>query len=188
MKVQSLDIPDAKLITPAVFKDSRGYFMESFNLKNFCAEFGFRDFVQDNESLSEYGVFRGLHFQRPPHAQAKLIRVFMGEVFDVAVDIRSDSLSFGKHVAVRLNGEKKQMLYVPRGFAHGFLVLSEKVLFTYKVDAYYHPESEMALNWQDPDLKIKWPIDEQKVILSGKDLSAKCLKVIPHYNQEGWEG
>ena len=188
MKVQSLDIPDVKLITPDVFRDSRGYFMESFNLKNFYAEFSFRDFVQDNESLSEYGVLRGLHFQTPYHAQAKLMRVVMGEVYDVAVDLRSDSSSFGKHVAVRLNGEKKQMLYVPRGFAHGFLVLSEKALFTYKVDAYYHPESEMSLNWQDPDLKIKWPIDEQKVILSGKDLSAKCLKVMPHYKQEEWEG
>ena len=187
MKVQSLDIHDVKLITPDVLRDSRGYFMESFNLKNFFAEFSFRDFVQDNESLSEYGVLRGLHFQRPPHAQAKLMRVVMGEVFDVAVDLRSDSSTFGKHVSVRLNGEKKQMLYVPRGFAHGFLVLSEKVLFTYKVDAYYHPESEMALNWQDPDLKIKWPIDEQKVILSGKDLSANCLEVIPHYKKEEWK-
>ena len=119
MKLQSLDIPDVKLITPEIFRDSRGYFMESFNLKNFCAEFSFRDFVQDNESLSEYGVLRGLHFQRPPHAQAKLMRVVTGEVFAVAVDLRSDSSSFGKHIAVRLNGEKKQMLYVPRGFAHG---------------------------------------------------------------------
>ena len=188
MKVQSLDIPDAKLITPDVFRDSRGYFMESFNLKNFCAEFSFRDFVQDNESLSEFGVFRGLHFQMPPHAQAKLMRVVMGEVFDVAVDLRSDSSSFGKHVAVRLNGEKKQMLYVPRGFAHGFLVLSEKALFTYKVDAYYHPESEMALKGQDPDLKIKWPIDAQKVILSRKDLSAMYLKVLSNFKQEEWKG
>ena len=133
-------------------------------------------------------MLRGLHFQRPPHAQAKLMRVVMGEVFDVAVDLRSDSSSFGKHVAVRLNGEKKQMLYVPRGFAHGFLVLSEKVLFTYKVDAYYHPESEMVLNWQDPDLKIKWPIDAQKVILSRKDLSAMSLKVLSNFKQAEWKG
>ena len=187
MKVESLKIPEVKLVSPDVYQDDRGYFMESFNLKFFTSQLNFIDFVQDNESCSEYGVLRGLHFQKPPYAQSKLMRVVVGEVFDVAVDLRSDSPTFGEHTSVRLDGDKKQMLYVPRGFAHGFLVLSKTVIFTYKVDAYYHPESEVALSWEDPKLSIKWPISFSKITLSTKDNSANNFEELPLFTSTDWE-
>jgi dTDP-4-dehydrorhamnose 3,5-epimerase len=134
------------------------------------------EFVQDNESKSSYGVVRGLHFQRPPYAQAKLVRVVKGRVLDVAVDLREGSPTYGRHFSVELSEENHRMLFIPRGFAHGFSVLSEEVVFQYKCDNYYHPESEGAIAWNDPDLGIDWGIPSDKVILSAKDAKNPLLK------------
>lgn len=176
MKVIRTDIEGLAVIDPAVFSDARGYFFEAFNEKRFAAEVAPVDFVQDNESKSSYGVVRGLHFQRPPYAQAKLVRVVKGRVLDVAVDLRVGSPTYGKHFSVELSDENHRMLFIPRGFAHGFSVLSEEVVFQYKCDNYYHPESEGALAWNDPDLGIDWGIPEDKVILSLKDAKNPFLK------------
>lgn len=176
MKVIRTDIEGLAVIDPAVFSDARGYFFEAFNEKRFAAEVAPVDFVQDNESKSSYGVVRGLHFQRPPYAQAKLVRVVKGRVLDVAVDLRVGSPTYGKHFSVELSDENHRMLFIPRGFAHGFSVLSEEVVFQYKCDNYYHPESEGALAWNDPDLGIDWGIPEDKVILSVKDAKNPFLK------------
>lgn len=176
MKVIRTDIEGLAVIDPAVFSDARGYFFEAFNEKRFAAEVAPVDFVQDNESKSYYGVVRGLHFQRPPYAQAKLVRVVKGRVLDVAVDLRVGSPTYGKHFSVELSDENHRMLFIPRGFAHGFSVLSEEVVFQYKCDNYYHPESEGALAWNDPDLGIDWGIPEDKVILSVKDAKNPFLK------------
>ncbi|MBE6241751.1 MAG: dTDP-4-dehydrorhamnose 3,5-epimerase [Bacteroidales bacterium] len=177
MKVTKTFIEGLLLIEPDVHGDSRGYFMESFNARTFREATGIdADFVQDNESKSSYGVVRGLHFQRPPHAQAKLVRVVEGRVLDVAVDLREGSETYGKHVAVELSEENHFQMYIPKGFAHGFSVLSEKVVFQYKCDDYYAPETEGALAWDDPDLAIDWRIPHESVRLSEKDKNHPRLK------------
>lgn len=177
MKVTKTFIEGLLLIEPDVHGDSRGYFMESFNARTFRELTGINaDFVQDNESKSSYGVVRGLHFQRPPHAQAKLVRVVEGRVLDVAVDLREGSETYGKHFAVELSEENHFQMYIPKGFAHGFSVLSEKVVFQYKCDDYYAPETEGALAWDDPDLAIDWRIPHESVRLSEKDKNHPRLK------------
>lgn len=157
------------IIEPRVFEDSRGYFFESFNLKEFEEAVGPVCFVQDNESKSSYGVVRGLHFQKGEHAQAKLVRVVKGAVLDVAVDIRKDSPTYGEHVAVELTEDNHRQLFLPRGMAHGFSVLSEEAIFQYKCDNFYCPSSEGAIAWDDPELGIDWRIPAGQVILSAKD-------------------
>ena len=170
MTINKTDIEGVVIIEPQVFGDSRGYFFESFHEERYDETLGLRNrFVQDNESRSRYGVVRGLHFQKPPYAQAKLIRVVYGEVLDVAVDIRRSSPTFGRYVAVRLSADNHRQLYLPRGMAHGFSVLSSDVIFQYKCDNYYHPESEGAIAWNDPALAIDWQLPAGDVILSDKD-------------------
>lgn len=169
MKVISTEIEEVKIIEPAVFGDHRGYFFESYSQKEFEEKVCKTTFVQDNESKSKYGVLRGLHFQKEPYAQAKLVRVVQGSVLDVAVDIRKGSPTFGKHVAVELNDENKRQMFVPRGFAHGFVVLSKTVVFQYKCDNYYAPEAEAGIAWDDPVLEIDWKVDAEAVLLSEKD-------------------
>ena len=170
MKIIETEIQGLFIIEPDVYGDSRGYFFESFNKKRFEEQTGISvDFVQDNESRSTYGVVRGLHFQRPPHAQAKLVRVVSGRVLDVAVDLREGSPTYGKHVAVELSGENHRQVFIPKGFAHGFSVLSEEAVFQYKCDDYYAPETEGAVAWDDPDIAIDWRIPADDVILSEKD-------------------
>ena len=176
MNVIQTEIQGVVIIEPRVFGDSRGYFFESFSEKNFKEQVADVDFVQDNQSKSCYGVVRGLHFQKPPHAQAKLVRVVKGRVLDVAVDLREGSPTYGRHFSVELSEENHRMLFIPRGFAHGFSVLSEEVVFQYKCDNYYHPESEGAIAWNDPDLGIDWGIPSDKVILSAKDAKNPLLK------------
>ncbi len=169
MKILSTTIPDVKILEPRVFEDSRGYFLESFSQKIFNEKVADTVFVQDNESRSTYGVLRGLHFQKPPMAQAKLVRVIEGAVLDVAVDIRSGSPTYGQYVSVELSADNKRQLFVPRGFAHGFVVLSPNVVFQYKCDNYYSPEHEGGIAWNDPDLNIDWQVPMEDVILSEKD-------------------
>lgn len=164
------------MIEPKVFSDARGYFMEAWKQAEFNEHVGKVDFIQDNESKSSFGVLRGLHFQKGAAAQAKLVRVIKGKVLDVAVDIRKSSPTFGKHVMVELSEENKRQFFIPRGFAHGFLVLSEEAIFTYKVDNPYAPQSEAGIRWDDPDLAIQWPIDPQKVQTSEKDLKQPSFK------------
>lgn len=164
------------MIEPKVFNDARGYFMEAWKQAEFNEHVGKVDFIQDNESKSSFGVLRGLHFQKGAAAQAKLVRVIKGKVLDVAVDIRKSSPTFGKHVMVELSEENKRQFFIPRGFAHGFLVLSEEAIFTYKVDNPYAPQSEAGIRWNDPDLAIQWPIDPQKVQTSEKDLKQPSFK------------
>jgi len=164
------------IIEPKVFNDERGYFYESFSEKIFEEKVCKTRFVQDNESKSFYGVLRGLHFQKPPYAQSKLVRVIKGKVLDVAVDIRKGSTTFGQYVSVELSGENKRQFFVPRGFAHGFVVLSEEVVFQYKCDNYYAPQYEGAIAWNDPDLDIDWQISAESVVLSEKDNLHKSLK------------
>lgn len=171
MNVIQTDIEGLLILEPKVFGDDRGYFMESFSQRRFHEVTGLDiTFVQDNESLSRYGVIRGLHLQRPPHSQAKLVRVVKGCVLDVAVDLRKDSVTYGRYVAVELSGENKRQLFIPKGFAHGFSVLSDEAVFQYKCDEYYVPESEAAIAWDDPDLDIDWGIPEDRIVLSEKDL------------------
>ena len=160
---------------PKVFEDSRGYFMESYSSREFNLIAGPVNFVQDNESMSSYGVVRGLHFQKPPYTQAKLVRCVLGRVLDVAVDIRSGSPTFGKHVAVELSEENHVQFYIPKGFAHGFSVLSEKAVFQYKCDEFYHPEADAGILLSDPALGIDWKVPAEKRILSAKDLSHSPL-------------
>lgn len=170
MKIKETGIKGLLVIEPNVFGDSRGYFMESFSEKKFREETGMDvTFVQDNESKSSYGVVRGLHFQRPPYSQAKLVRVVSGRALDVAVDLREGSETYGKHFSIELSGENHLQVFIPKGFAHGFAVLSEEVLFQYKCDEYYAPESEGAVIWNDPDLNIDWKIPHEDVRLSEKD-------------------
>ena len=179
MEVIKTVIEDVFIIEPRVFTDSRGYFFESFNAREFAEKTGVDVcFVQDNESLSRYGVVRGLHFQKPPFAQSKLVRVAMGSVLDVAVDIRKGSPTYGLHVAVVLSAENHRQLYMPQGIAHGFSVLSEEVVFQYKCNDYYAPQSEGAIAWDDPDLHIDWQIPAQDVILSEKDRHHPGLRQI----------
>lgn len=178
MNVIKTDIDGLVIIEPRVFGDSRGYFFESFSERDFKREVADVDFVQDNESKSSYGVVRGLHFQKPPYAQAKLVRVVKGKVLDVAVDLRKGSPTFGHHVAVELSEDNHRQMFIPRGFAHGFSVLSEEVIFQYKCDNYYAPQSEGAVAWDDPDLDIDWKIPAEKVLLSEKDKKHPRLKDI----------
>lgn len=176
MDVVKTGIDGVVILAPRIFNDSRGYFFESFNLKEFEEKVGHVDFVQDNESKSSYGVVRGLHFQKGEHAQAKLVRVIEGSVLDVAVDIRPGSPTYGKHVAVELTGENHLQFFIPRGFAHGFSVLSETAVFQYKCDNFYCPSSEGAIAWDDPELGIDWRVPKEKVILSAKDSNHPLLK------------
>ena len=176
MNVIKTDIEGVVIIEPRIFKDARGYFFESFSERDFCKEVREVRFVQDNESKSSYGVLRGLHFQKPPFCQSKLVRVIKGAVLDVAVDIRKGSPTFGKHVAVELTEDNHRQFFVPRGFAHGFSVLSDEVIFQYICDNFYAPQSEGAIAWNDPDLNIDWRIPAEKVILSEKDKNHPCLK------------
>ncbi len=164
------------VIEPKVFKDSRGYFFEAWKEGEFTENVGKVDFIQDNESKSSYGVLRGLHYQKGEFSQAKLVRVIKGCVLDVAVDIRRSSPTFGKHVMVELSDENKRQLFIPRGFAHGFLVMSDEAIFTYKVDNVYAPQAEAGIRWDDPELGIEWPIDKQQVSTSDKDLVQPLLK------------
>ena len=169
MEVIKTDIEGVVIIRPRIFEDARGYFYESYSKREFDRLVGKVDFVQDNESRSSYGVLRGLHFQNPPYAQSKLVRVIRGRVLDVAVDIRRSSPTYGKYVACELTAENHLMFFIPQGFAHGFVVLSEDVVFQYKCDNFYHPESEGAIAWNDPDLAIDWRIPVDDIILSAKD-------------------
>ncbi|MFQ1970825.1 dTDP-4-dehydrorhamnose 3,5-epimerase [Aeromonas veronii] len=175
MNVIDTKIPDVKIIEPKVFGDERGFFFESFNHKLFEEAVGYQvNFVQDNHSKSSKGVLRGLHYQMPPHAQGKLVRCVAGEVFDVAVDIRKSSPTFGQWVGVHLSGENKRQLWIPEGFAHGFVTLSETAEFLYKTTNYYSPVSEKSIIWNDKNLNIEWPITFAP-ILSIKDDNAKIL-------------
>ncbi len=176
MEIINTPIPEVLIIEPKVFGDNRGYFFESFSEREFCEKVRQIRFVQDNESKSCYGVVRGLHFQKPPYAQSKLVRVVKGAVLDVSVDIRRGSPTFGRHVAVELTEDNHRQLFIPRGFAHGFAVLTDEVVFQYKCDNFYAPGSEGAIAWDDPDLGIDWKVPSDKIILSAKDASHPRLK------------
>lgn len=176
MEVIPTDIEGVVVLRPRVFKDARGYFFESFNAREFAEKVSAVEFVQDNESESVYGVLRGLHFQRPPHAQAKLVRCIEGRVLDVAVDLRSGSATYGRHVAVELSAENHEQLFIPAGFAHGFAVLSQKAVFQYKCSAFYAPQAEGSLNLYDPDLAIGWPFTRAEALLSDKDKDAPAFR------------
>ena len=169
MKFIETKIEDLIIIEPIVFGDNRGYFLESYNRHKFQEIVGKVSFVQDNESKSLKGVLRGLHFQKPPFEQAKLVRCIQGEVLDVAVDIRKNSKTYGKHVTVLLSGKNKRQLFIPRGFAHGFLVISEYAIFSYKVDNRYAPESDAGIRWDYSILNIQWGVNESEVLVSEKD-------------------
>ena len=169
MNFEETHIKGTFLVTPQVFGDSRGYFCETFKKGEFDDRVGRVDFIQDNESQSSRGVLRGLHFQKGEYAQAKLVRVIRGAVLDVAVDIRPDSPTFGKHFAVELTGENKLQLFIPRGMAHGFVVLRDDTVFTYKVDNVYSPRNESGIRYDDPDLDIDWLLPGTELILSEKD-------------------
>ena len=175
MEVIKTAIPEVVILEPKVYQDDRGYFFEAFSEEVFSHQVTPTHFVQDNESRSSYGVVRGLHFQAPPHAQAKLVRVVKGSALDVAVDLRKGSPSYGTHVAVELSEENHRMLFIPRGFAHGFSVLSSDAIFQYKCDNYYAPQSEGAVAWDDPTLSIDWRVPTPDVILSAKDAHHPCL-------------
>ncbi|MDO5461443.1 MAG: dTDP-4-dehydrorhamnose 3,5-epimerase [Bacteroidales bacterium] len=176
MEVIKTDIEGVVIIEPRIFKDERGYFYESFSQREFEEKVCRTTFVQDNQSKSSYGVLRGLHFQKPPYSQSKLVRCIKGAVLDVAVDIRKGSPTFGKHVAVELTEENHRQFFVPRGFAHGFAVLSEEAVFLYKCDNFYCKESEGAVAWNDPELAIDWRIPAEKVLLSEKDKHNKNIR------------
>lgn len=175
MNLRAMDFKKTKIeglyiIEPRVFNDARGYFFEAWKKQEFEEHIGPVDFIQDNESKSSYGVLRGLHYQKGDYSQAKLVRVIKGRVLDVAVDIRRSSPTFGQHVMVELSDENKRQFFIPRGFAHGFLVLSDEAVFTYKVDNAYAPQAEAGIRWNDPELAIEWPIDLSQVMTSDKDL------------------
>jgi dTDP-4-dehydrorhamnose 3,5-epimerase len=176
MKFIKTEIPEVVIIEPKVFKDERGYFMESFRQDLFEKNIGRINFIQDNESKSKKGVLRGLHYQLPPFFQSKLVRVIKGSVIDVVVDIRKGSPTFGKYVAVELSEDNKRQLFIPRGFAHGFLVTSEEAVFVYKVDNYYSPESDRNIRFDDPDINIDWNFPKDKILVSEKDKKAPFLK------------
>ena len=178
MEYIKTEIDGLWIIDPKVFKDERGYFMESYKKAEFEQKIGKVDFIQDNESQSTYGVFRGFHYQEGEVAQAKLVRVIQGKVWDIAIDIRINSATFGKYVAVELSGENKRQFFIPRGFAHGYLVLSETAIFSYKVDNIYSPAYERTIYCMDPDLAIQFPIEQSQMLLSEKDRLGKRLKEI----------
>ena len=170
MEYIETEIKGVLIVEPKVFDDQRGYFFEAWKKEEFQRHAGPVEFVQDNESKSSYGVLRGLHYQKGDASQAKLVRVIKGRVLDVAVDLRKDSSTFGHHVMVELSDTNKRQLFIPRGFAHGFLVLSDEAIFTYKVDNVYAPAAEASIRFDDPDLAIQWPIDMSKIVTSAKDL------------------
>ena len=169
MNVIKTKIDGLVIIEPRLFVDERGYFFESFNHRDFTSVVGNVTFVQDNESKSSYGVLRGLHFQLPPYAQSKLVRVIEGKVLDVAVDLRKSSPTYGQYDSVELTADNQIQLYIPKGFAHGFVVLSQQAVFQYKCDEFYHPEAEGAIAWNDPTINIDWQIPAEDIILSAKD-------------------
>lgn len=178
MEYLKTEIEGVYVLEPRVFRDARGYFFESWRQADFDQHIGRHvEFIQDNESKSSYGVLRGLHYQKGEYSQAKLVRVIRGRVLDVAVDIRKSSPTFGKYVAVELSEDNKRQLFIPRGFAHGFLVLSDEAVFTYKVDNVYAPQHEASIRWNDKDINIEWPIAADDVLTSEKDLlKATSLK------------
>ena len=178
MNFISTSIPGLTIIEPRIFGDDRGYFFESFNLNSFRKHIGDIHFVQDNESKSSQGVLRGLHFQTPPFDQSKLVRCVSGEVLDVAVDIRKGSPTYGQHVSVLLSGENKRQFFIPRGFAHGFVVLSDTAVFAYKVDNWYAPTHDAGIAWNDFDLGIDWPVEHEMILVSDKDRQLPILKEI----------
>lgn len=178
MKFIKTNIPDVILCEPTIFKDGRGYFFESFNKEVFEKFIGCKvNFCQDNEAKSTKGVLRGLHYQLPPFSQSKLVRVISGKVLDIAVDIRKNSSTFGQYVTIELSGENKHQLFVPAGFAHGYVVLSEEAIFSYKVDNYYHRESERGIIYNDSELQIDWKLPFEELIISEKD------KIQPAFNK-----
>ena len=177
MDYKKTEIEGVYIIQPKVFKDNRGYFMETFRQSDFDAGIGRHvEFIQDNESKSSRGVLRGLHYHKGEASQAKLVRVIKGRVVDVAVDIRRSSKTFGRYVMVELSEENKTQFFIPRGFAHGFLVLSDEAIFTYKVDNAYAPQQEASIRYDDPDIAIEWPMDMAEVITSEKDMNARWLR------------
>lgn len=175
MQIIKTEIEGVFIIKPQLFKDGRGYFFESFSQREFEEKVSKITFVQDNESKSSYGVVRGLHFQRPPFAQSKLVRVIKGTVLDVAVDLRKNSPTYGKHITVELTEENHLQLFIPQGFAHGFSVLSNEAIFQYKCDNFYNKESEDSILWNDKNLNIDWKIPEKKIILSEKDKTSQTF-------------
>ena len=177
MKVKHSKLKGCFIIQPSVFEDQRGYFFESFNQERFNAVTG-KDvkFIQDNEAKSTRGVLRGLHFQNPPFAQAKLVRVIKGKVLDVAVDIRKDSPTYGMYQSVILSGNNKKQFFVPRGFAHGYVVLSDSAIFSYKVDNVYSPVHDNGITWKDETFNIDWKVEESEIILSKKDENLQCFE------------
>lgn len=177
MIFEETSIKDLYVITPRVFKDNRGYFFESFNSKHFDERGINSNFVQDNQSFSEKGTIRGIHFQKGEHAQAKLVRVLEGEVLDVAVDLRKESPTYGQHYSVILSAQNKKQLYVPRGFGHGFSVLSDTAIFSYKCDNFYNKESEGGIIFNDPDLSIDWKVPASEALISEKD------KILPRLSE-----
>lgn len=182
MNVHRTDIEGVLIVEPTLYGDARGHFFESFSERAFAVATGLDvKFVQDNESLSSRGVLRGLHFQREPHAQAKLVRVVRGRVLDVAVDIRPSSPTFGRYVAVELSGDNHRQLFIPKGFAHGYIVLEDNTVFQYKCDDYYHPECEGGIAWNDPQIGIEWGVEEGEIILSERDRKAKQLVEVCEY-------
>jgi dTDP-4-dehydrorhamnose 3,5-epimerase len=177
MKFIRTNIPDVVIVEPVVHGDERGYFVETFRQDKLEDFLGFKiNFCQDNESKSKKGVLRGLHYQLHPKAQTKLVRVIQGKVLDVAVDIRKGSPTFGNYVSVELSDKNKRQLFIPRGFAHGFLVTSVEAIFVYKVDNYYAPEYDRSIRFDDPDINIKWPLSKDKILVSEKDKKAPFLK------------
>ena len=176
MEYKETALQGVYIIQPRVFEDARGYFMECFKQEEFDEHVGHVSFIQDNESKSSRGVLRGLHYQRGAMSQAKLVRVIKGTVLDVAVDLRKASPTFGQHVMVELSGENKTQLFIPRGFAHGFLVKSDEAVFTYKVDNVYAPQSEACILFSDPDLRIDWPIPAEEMFLSPKDMKGVAFR------------
>lgn len=175
MRVIETDIEGVVIIEPEVFGDSRGYFLESFSQRAFDRAVAPVRFVQDNRSYSRYGVVRGLHYQKEPYAQSKLVSCVVGRVLDVAVDIREGSATYGRYVAVELSAENHRQLFIPKGFAHGFAVLSQEALFEYKCDEFYHPEAECGIAWDDPNIGIDWRLPKEDIILSAKDANYKTL-------------
>ena len=176
MKCIKTDIEGVLIFEPDVFNDHRGYFIESFSEREIQEYIPAIRFVQDNESGSSFGVLRGLHYQTGKHAQAKLVRAVMGKILDVVVDLRESSPTFGKYIAVELSDENKRQIFIPKGFAHGFVVLSQKAIFQYKCDGYFAPGHEASLRYNDPEIGIEWGIDAEKLVLSNKDRNAPFLK------------
>ena len=176
MEYKRTEIEGVYVVEPRVLGDARGYFMEAWKQQEFEEHIGKVGFIQDNESMSSRGVLRGLHYQKDEWSQAKLVRVIKGTVMDVAVDIRRASPTFGRHLMVELSGENKRQLFIPRGFAHGFLVLSDEAIFAYKVDNVYAPQAEAGIRWDDPQLAIDWPIGNMKLLTSEKDMKQPLLR------------